>query len=104
MKDEKFTFEDIDKARKMLGLGEVAALSEIKKAFRNLSKKWHPDSSVEKDKNISEEKMKQINKAYKTLLKYVENYRYSFKEEKASEDDLGKYWEKRFGKGPGWDL
>jgi DnaJ-class molecular chaperone len=104
MKDGKLTFEDIDRARKVLELGESATLSELKKAYRGLSKKWHPDTLSGKDKDVNEAKMKQINKSYKILLKYIENYCYSFKEEKAGEDDLGKYWEKRFGKGPGWDL
>ena len=37
------SFEEIDKARKLLGLGEVANLSEIKTAYRRLAHRYHPD-------------------------------------------------------------
>jgi len=92
-------FAEIDKARRILELGEKATLDEIKKAYRRLSKKWHPDKCQEKDKELCHEKMKEINKAYKTIMKYVEGYRYSFQEEKVVEDSPEERWKKQFGEG-----
>jgi len=80
-------FEQIDHVRKVLGLGESATLREIKGAYRELTKKHHPDLSR---KNKSGEKMKEINKAYKLLMDYCESYRFSFKK-KEVEDFYSKY-------------
>jgi len=80
-------FKQIDHARKVLGLAESATLKEVKGAYRELSKKYHPDRSRKKK---SEEKMKEINKAYKLLLDYCESYRFSFSKE-AVEDFYSKY-------------
>ena len=48
----------------VLGLSKGASEKEIKKAFRDLSKKYHPD--VNKDTN-AEDKFKEINEAYDVL-------------------------------------
>ena len=40
------TLEEIEHARKLLGLDECATLVEIKNAFRNMAKEYHPDKSV----------------------------------------------------------
>ena len=48
----------------VLGLQKGASEDEIKKAFRKLAKKYHPDVSKEKD---AEEKFKEINEAYEVL-------------------------------------
>ena len=48
----------------LLGLSKNASQDEIKKAFRNLAKKYHPD--INKDKN-AEEKFKEINEAFQVL-------------------------------------
>ena len=45
----------------ILGVSSSASDSEIKKAFRELSKKYHPDVCKEKD---AEQKFKEINDAY----------------------------------------
>ena len=49
----------------VLGVGENASKDEIKKAFRGLSMKWHPDKN--KNDPISMSKFQQINSAYETL-------------------------------------
>jgi len=54
----------VDDYYKILGISETATLEEIKKAYRNLAKKYHPD----KNKDLgAEEKFKKINDAYITL-------------------------------------
>ena len=72
-------FEEIDKARKLLGLGERATAKEIKQAYERMAFRYHPDSSAKGDEG--EDTMKQLNWAYKLLLDYVTNYSYSFCEE-----------------------
>lgn len=54
----------------ILGVDKKASADEIKKAFRKLSLKWHPDKHVndsEKDKKAAEEKFKEIVEAYEVL-------------------------------------
>jgi len=48
-----------------LGVGREASPAEIKKAFRSLARKHHPD--VAKDKQAAEAKFKEINEAYEVL-------------------------------------
>ena len=74
-------FNEIEEARKLLGLGETATLKEIKTAYRTLAHRHHPDkhSSVVGEKTA--ETMKRLNWAYKLLMDYCNEYQYSFKEE-----------------------
>lgn len=48
---------------KILGLDKKSTKDEIKKAYRKLSKKYHPDINPN-----SEDKFKEINNAYETLI------------------------------------
>ncbi|CAA6672970.1 unnamed protein product [Spirodela intermedia] len=48
---------------KLLQIGEDAGEEEIKKAFRRLAMKWHPDKNPRDDKE-AEAKFKQISEAY----------------------------------------
>ncbi len=48
-----------------LGVESKASADEIKKAFRKLARKYHPD--VAKDKPDAEDKFKEINEAYEVL-------------------------------------
>ena len=62
---------------KILGVDRSASEADIKKAFRKLAHKYHPDVSKEKD---AEAKFKDVNEAYQTL---------SDPEKKAAYDQLG---------------
>lgn len=95
-------FKEIDNARKILGLREKAALAEIKGAYRDLTRKWHPDKCKKKDKKLCHEKMIEINKAYKIILKYIENYCYRFSEEKIAEESPAEMWQRQYGHDPLW--
>lgn len=55
---------------KTLGVGENASEDEIKKSFRKLSIKYHPDKQAnksDKEKKDAEAKFKEINEAYQVL-------------------------------------
>ena len=60
---------------------EVVTLKEIKTAYRTLAHRHHPDknSSVVGEENG--EAMKRLNWAYKLLMDYCNEYKYSFKED-----------------------
>ena len=73
-------FKQIDKARQLLGLEEDASLEEIKKAYRELSHKYHPDKCKDNKKKECEEMFKRINNANELLRDYCAGYRYSFRE------------------------
>ena len=73
-------FIEIEEARKLLGLGEEATLKEIKTAYRKLAHHHHPDKLAENN-NKESETMKRLNRAYKLILDYCNDYKYSFREE-----------------------
>lgn len=76
-------FELIDGARRTLGLGEEASMSEIKAAYRELAAKYHPDKSH--DMVNAQEEFKKIAEAYEILEIYCANYRYSFRKEQVED-------------------
>jgi len=51
---------------KILQIPRTASPEEIKKAYRNLAKKYHPD--VNPDKKKATEKFKEISEAYEVLM------------------------------------
>ena len=76
-----------------LGVARDASEDDIKKAFRKLARKYHPD--VAKDKKAAEEKFKEINEANEVLSDPVKRKKY---------DQLGANWrdEGGFQPPPGW--
>jgi curved DNA-binding protein len=66
---------------KILGVDRAATGDEIKKAFRQLARKHHPD--VARDKKAGEAKFKEINEAYEVL---------SDPENRKKYDQLGEDW------------
>ena len=57
----------------VLGIPENASDEEIKKAYRKLSRKYHPDANVNNpNKDQAEEKFKEIQQAYQQIMKEKE--------------------------------
>lgn len=55
---------------KVLGVSPDASEDEVKKAYRELARKYHPDNYNGSDlADLAEEKMKQINEAYEQIKK-----------------------------------
>jgi len=79
-------FNQIDEARRLLGLGESASMQEIKDTYRTLAMKYHPDKCKEEEKSSCEEMFKKINNAYKIIMAYCSSYRYSFRREDVREN------------------
>jgi curved DNA-binding protein len=93
---------------KIMGVPRSASQDDIKRAFRRLARKFHPDVSKEPN---AEERFKQVNEAYEVL---------GDTEKRSAYDALGKNWRAgganwqpggraagaggtRFGSGPGWE-
>lgn len=76
-----------------LGVNREASLEEIKKAFRKLARKYHPDVSKEPD---AEAKMKEVNEAYTVL---------SDTDKRAAYDQLSRGYRpgEEFRPPPNWD-
>ena len=77
---------------KTLGVDRDASLDEIKKQYRILARKYHPDLNKEKD---AEEKFKEVRKAYEVLKS---------PEKRKAYDQIGKQWKEgeRFTPPPDW--
>lgn len=67
---------------KILGVDRDASQDEIKKAFRNLARKYHPD--MNKGDKGSEEKFKEINEAHEVLSDPDKRQKY---------DQFGSHWQ-----------
>ena len=74
----------------ILGVRKTATKDEIKKAYRNLAKKYHPDKT-KGDKSL-EEKFKGIAEAYEVLGNEKNRKKY---------DELGANWKNQQQQGPG---
>jgi curved DNA-binding protein len=76
-----------------LGVGREATAEEIKKAFRKLARKYHPDVSKEADAEL---RMKEVNEAHAVL---------SDPEKRAAYDQLGAHYRpgQEFRPPPDWD-
>ena len=85
--NDKFSFEKIDAARRLLNLEEKTTIMGIKTAYRNLAKKYHPDITQE-SKKVSEEMMRGLNDAFQILIEYTLNVPISFKKEDLSTQNL----------------
>lgn len=79
---------------KIMGIGKEASQDEIKRAYRKLARKYHPDVSKEKD---AEEHFKEVGEAYEVLKD---------PEKRAAYDQLGANWkagQSDFQPQPDWD-
>lgn len=73
---------------KILGVARGASADDIKKAFRKLARKYHPD--VNPGDKKAEERFKEINEAYEVLSDADKRKKY---------DTLGPNWQEQFGPG-----
>ncbi|MGC8765796.1 MAG: J domain-containing protein [Brevinematia bacterium] len=90
-------YEDITYAREILGVPEKATLNFIKKRYKELLVIWHPDK-CKSDKEVCEEKTREIIRAGRVLLEYCNKYEINFsKEEVEKHISPDEMWLKKFG-------
>ncbi len=77
----------------IMGVKRDATVDELKRSYRKLARKYHPDVSQEKD---AEAKFKEVGEAYEVLKD---------PEKRAAYDQLGSQWQagQDFHPPPGWD-
>jgi preprotein translocase subunit Sec63 len=92
------SFEELIKAKTLLGLRETSTRKEIKHKYKNLMKKWHPDKHKDDPEKATKMSMK-INEAYEIVLEYCDNYEYSFEEERIKKAYYTpqEWWHDKFG-------
>ena len=93
---------DIQAAAKLLGLGEKASLSEIKKAYRRLSKKHHPDVLKTAKQKAVKVAMHELTEGYQTLLKYCAEFRFPLIPGENEQLEGEDWWFERFGQDHLW--
>lgn len=78
---------------KILGIKRDASQDEVKRAYKKLARKYHPDVSKESD---AEARFKEVNEAYHAL---------NDPEKRKAYDELGSRWQQgqEFHPPPGWD-
>ncbi len=86
----KNPLEEIENALDILELPKLINKEDIKKQYHFLAKKNHPDLGGD----IKE--MEEINYAYKFLMKYIEEFRYTFDEEEVAKQYPGADHAQRF--------
>lgn len=80
---ERMEFGELNEAREILGLGEEATIAVINEAYREMSKKFHPDGNPG-DKE-AQKRFEKITKAYQMVSNYCQEDRCSFKKVDISE-------------------
>lgn len=71
----KSPYESIEEALDILELPRFVTKGDIKKQYRFLARKYHPDRGGDA------EKMEALNRAYGMLMRYIEDFRYTFDED-----------------------
>ncbi|MCF6243938.1 MAG: DnaJ domain-containing protein [Sulfurovum sp.] len=82
--------EEIDRALDILALPKLITKEDIKRQYHFLAKKNHPDIGGDALQ------MEQLNSAYTLLMKYIEEFRYTFDEEEVSKQFPGADHAKRY--------
>jgi len=82
--------EEIESALEILELPKLITKADLKRQYRFLSRKNHPDVGGD------EERQEQLNSAYALLMKYIEEFRYTFDEKEVSNQFPGADHANRF--------
>lgn len=80
---KRIDFDNVEEARKTLGLSCEVSISEINSAYNRMVRRYHPD--LNPDDSAAEEKFKKIKNAYDLLTKYCEHYLCSLRKTKVEE-------------------
>jgi len=82
--------QEIEAALEVLDLPRCVTKEDIKRQYRHLARKYHPDLGG------TSEKMERINGAYRLLMKYIEEFRYTFDADEISKQFPGVQYAEQF--------
>lgn len=88
---KKIKFDKIKGAARVLNLGEEATLSEVKEAYRGLTRKFHPDKNP--PGSNTQKRFQGISEAYHILVDCCSGGKYSLREKKNKDLTLVKILE-----------
>lgn len=91
-------YQELQAALRVFGLGDRASLKEIKARHRQLVKEHHPDANAA----AAAETIREINAAYRIILAYLEEYRFSFSAEEFWQQNPEARLRHQFGHDPLW--
>lgn len=91
------TYDDLRISLAVLGLGERVSLREIKARHRALVKECHPDAGGE-----DMERIRLVNEAYRIVMEYVTDYRFSFTEDEFYRQNPEERLRRQFEGDPLW--
>lgn len=83
-------YEELTKAREFMSLPPLITVRDLKKKYRELAKKMHPDRGGDAYM------MQQLSESYALLLEYMENYRFKLSEEEVATQFPFDDYKKRF--------
>jgi len=92
------TYQELQDACRVFGLGERATLAQIKKRHRELVKASHPDGGGHADDAV----IREINAAYARLRSYCEDYRFSFSRDAFLDQNPEERLRSQFATDPVW--
>jgi hypothetical protein len=92
----------IKEAADLLGLEDKASLAEIKKAYRRLSKKHHPDLLNKSKQKVEKIEMHKLSEAYQLLLHYCSEYSFPLVPGDDEQFEDNDWWFDRFGHDSHW--
>lgn len=91
----------IDAARQLFNLGERATTGEIKRAYRQMCKRHHPDIAGE-ESEVDASLMRELIRSYDLLMRYCNQYRIPLVPGESEGIDPEDWWMDRFGRDPLW--
>jgi DnaJ-class molecular chaperone len=86
----KSPVEQIEEALEILELPQFVTRADIKRQYRFLAKKYHPDTGGDA------RKMEALSRAYELLMKYIEDFRYTFDSDEINRQFPGADYADRF--------
>lgn len=92
------TYAELQESLRVLGLGERCTLQEIKARHRELVKRHHPDAGNDGDPEM----IRKVNGAYRMVIDYVTEYRFSFAEDEFYEQNPDERIRRQFADDPLW--
>lgn len=94
-------WQAIDEARRLLNLGDRATLGEIKRAYRKMCKRHHPDTVGEESADDAAI-IRELTRGYELLMRYCDQFRIPLAPGEGESLDPEDWWMDRFGHDPLW--